>query len=68
MGRVSEAAADSRDDDEDQGLIEFIRGNYSKALASWQKAVEQDESVQKELEPWMAKAKAKLGMEKGEVL
>jgi tetratricopeptide (TPR) repeat protein len=42
-----------------QGLIDFITGNYGKAVESWQKAIQKDASNQRELQPWIEKAKAK---------
>jgi len=44
----------------DQGLVAFINGSYESAVASWQKAIQHDPNVQRELQPWIEKAKAKL--------
>ena len=44
----------------DQGLLDFIAKNYEKAVADWQKAIQQDPNFKQELEPWIEKAQAKL--------
>ena len=43
----------------DQEMIDFIKGDYKKAVESWQRAIQHDASVQRELQPWIEKAKAK---------
>jgi uncharacterized HAD superfamily protein len=44
----------------DEGLIDFINGDYEKAAASWEKVVQYDVTLKHELQPWIEKAKAKL--------
>ena len=44
----------------DQGLLDFIAGNYEKAITNWQAAIQQDGGIKSELQPWIAKARAKL--------
>jgi hypothetical protein len=44
----------------DEGLIDFINGDYEKATASWEKVVQHDVTLKRELQPWIEKAKAKL--------
>jgi tetratricopeptide (TPR) repeat protein len=41
---------------EDNGLIEFMNGHYQNALGYWQKAVQREPSMQRDLQPWMEKA------------
>ncbi|MGA3265368.1 MAG: hypothetical protein ABSE16_00940 [Verrucomicrobiota bacterium] len=44
----------------DQGMIDFISGDFEKAIASWQKVIQNNASLKIELEPWIEKAQAKL--------
>ena len=44
----------------DQGMIDFINSDYQKAVDSWQKAIQHDASLGRELQPWIEKAKGKL--------
>jgi tetratricopeptide (TPR) repeat protein/membrane protease YdiL (CAAX protease family) len=44
----------------DQGLLDFIAGNYEKAISVWQKAIQKDITLKSELQPWIEKAQAKL--------
>lgn len=41
----------------DQGLLDFIAKDYKKAIADWQKAIEHDPDLKKELQPWLEKAR-----------
>jgi tetratricopeptide (TPR) repeat protein len=43
----------------DQGMIYFMTGEYKKAVGSWQRAIQHDASAERELQPWIEKAKAK---------
>ena len=44
----------------DHGLIDFINGDYTKAIVSWQKVIEHDSRLKLELQPWIEKAQVKL--------
>jgi tetratricopeptide (TPR) repeat protein/membrane associated rhomboid family serine protease len=44
---------------EDQGMIDFINGDYGKAVASWEAAVQKDGLTMRKLQPWIEKAEAK---------
>ena len=44
----------------DQGMLDFISGNYEKAITDWEKVVVQDASLKREFQPWIEKAKMKL--------
>lgn len=44
----------------DQGLLDFINGDYEKAIASWEKVIAQDAALKQELQPWIEKAQIKL--------
>jgi hypothetical protein len=44
----------------DQGLIDFINGDYKGAIVFWQKVIEHDSTLKLELQPWIEKAQAKL--------
>jgi tetratricopeptide (TPR) repeat protein len=48
----------------DQGMIDFINNDYKRAVDSWQRAAQADASVQREIQPWIEKAKAKLSAAK----
>jgi hypothetical protein len=41
-------------------MIDFINGDYPKAIASWRKIVGQDSGIILELQPWIEKAQVKL--------
>jgi lipopolysaccharide biosynthesis regulator YciM len=43
---------------ESQGLVDFINGDYQKAVDSWEKAIQQDSSAKQLLQRWIDKAKA----------
>jgi tetratricopeptide (TPR) repeat protein len=51
--------ADSKEASYDQGLIDFINGDYEKAIASWEKVIQQDNTSKRELQPWIEKAQSK---------
>ncbi|HXB58527.1 MAG TPA: tetratricopeptide repeat protein [Candidatus Acidoferrales bacterium] len=44
----------------DQGLLDFIAGDYKTAIADWQNAIEQELDFKKELQPWIEKAQKNL--------
>jgi outer membrane protein assembly factor BamD (BamD/ComL family) len=44
----------------DQGMLDFISGDYEKAIADWQKVIQQDAAIKTELQPWIDKAQSKL--------
>jgi tetratricopeptide (TPR) repeat protein len=44
----------------DRGMLDFISGDYDRALVSWEKAIQQDAAVQRELQVWMQRARANL--------
>jgi tetratricopeptide (TPR) repeat protein len=44
----------------DQGMLDFIAGDYEKAIVGWQKAIHLNASLKSELQPWIDKAQAKL--------
>ncbi len=41
-------------------MLDFIAGDYEKAIADWQKVIQKDASLKSELQPWIEKAQAKL--------
>jgi Flp pilus assembly protein TadD len=43
----------------DQGMIDFMNGDYENAVAAWEKTIQHDASVKPLLQPWIEKAKAK---------
>lgn len=43
-----------------QGMINFIEGNYQKAVDSFEKAIQHDSSAQHLLQPWIEKAKSEV--------
>lgn len=53
-------APDSKQATYEQGLIDFINGDYEKAVAAWKKVIQQDGTLKRELQPWIEKAQAKL--------
>ena len=42
----------------DQGMIDFINGDYEKAVTSWEKVIQTDATAKREIQPWIEKAKA----------
>ena len=48
----------------DQGMLDFINGDFQKAVTSWEKVIQSDVTLKRELQPWIEKAKAKLPGEK----
>jgi tetratricopeptide (TPR) repeat protein len=51
---------DSSETAYDQGLLDFVNGDYEKAVASWQKVIAQDPTLKLGLQSWIEKAQAKL--------
>jgi tetratricopeptide (TPR) repeat protein len=43
-----------------QGLIDYIDGNFKKAVTDWEDAIQQEPRLRQELEPWIKKAQRKL--------
>lgn len=48
----------------DQGMLDFINGDYEKAIAAWEKVVVQDASLKQEFQPWIENAQIKLQSKK----
>jgi tetratricopeptide (TPR) repeat protein len=44
----------------DEGMLEFIQGDYQKAVTCWEAAIQNDPSIKNLIEPWIDKARAKL--------
>jgi len=40
----------------DRGLLDFVAKDYMQATADWQKAIKQDPTFKKDLQPWIEKA------------
>ena len=43
----------------DHGMLDFINGNYDKAITAWENVLQKDPTLKLELEPWIERAKAK---------
>lgn len=46
--------------DYDQGLLNFINGDYAKAIDNWSKIIVQYPSLKREIQPWIENAQMKL--------
>jgi tetratricopeptide (TPR) repeat protein len=50
------AKRDSGEFFRDEGLLDFIAGDYKKAITDWKNAIGEDPDFKKELQPWIEKA------------